>query len=163
MRILKSVRNTDDGRTGTFTSGIVSIWRERRIALYFTGWKHAGENLTDVLKRRAADLTGNLLIKKLRNEGVRVRRLDRLLRLAEQNGVRADGRLFPRTSRCRGMRDYRKKCIVEALKAGHAQTELLGNLRDLAGVDEQLFTVEGKARRYLSDRNYIFCDFVRKL
>jgi transposase len=55
MRILKLVRNTDDGRTGTFTSGIVSIWREWRIALYFTGWKHAGENLADVLKQRAAD------------------------------------------------------------------------------------------------------------
>jgi transposase len=38
MRILKLVRNTGDVRTGTFTSGIVSIWRERRIALYFTGW-----------------------------------------------------------------------------------------------------------------------------
>jgi hypothetical protein len=38
-------RNTGDGRTGTFTSGIVSIWREWRIALYFSGWKHAGENL----------------------------------------------------------------------------------------------------------------------
>jgi transposase len=56
MRILKLVRNTDDGRTGTFTSGIVSIWREWRIALYFTGWKHAGENLADVLERRAAEL-----------------------------------------------------------------------------------------------------------
>ena len=55
MRILKLVRNTDDGRTGTFTSGIVSIWREWRIALYFTGWKHAGENLADVLKHRAAE------------------------------------------------------------------------------------------------------------
>jgi transposase len=56
MRILKLVRNTDDGRTGTFTSGIVAIWGEWRIALYFTGWKHAGENLGDVLKRRAAEL-----------------------------------------------------------------------------------------------------------
>lgn len=56
MRILKLVRRTDDGRTGTFTSGIVSIWREWRIALYFTGWKHAGENLADVLKRRIAEL-----------------------------------------------------------------------------------------------------------
>jgi transposase len=56
MRILKLVRHTDDGRTGTFTSGIVSIWREWKIALYFTGWKHAGENLADVLKRRAAEL-----------------------------------------------------------------------------------------------------------
>jgi len=56
VRILKLVRNTDDGRTGTFTSGIVSIWREWCIALYFTGWKHAGENLADVLKHRAAEL-----------------------------------------------------------------------------------------------------------
>jgi transposase len=56
MRILRLARNTDDGRTGTFTSGIVSIWREWRIALYFTGWKHAGENLADVLKQRAVEL-----------------------------------------------------------------------------------------------------------
>jgi transposase len=56
MRILRLARNTDDGRTGTFTSGIVLIWREWRIALYFTGWKHAGENLADVLKQRAVEL-----------------------------------------------------------------------------------------------------------
>ena len=56
MRILTLARSTDDGRTGTFTSGIVSIWREWRIALYFTGWKHAGENLADVLKQRAPGL-----------------------------------------------------------------------------------------------------------
>src|SRR4051812_19688319 len=53
MRVLKLARNTDDGRTGTFTSGIVSISGGRKIALYFTGWKHAGENLADVLKQRA--------------------------------------------------------------------------------------------------------------
>jgi hypothetical protein len=56
MRILQLVRSTDDGRTGTFTSGIVSIWREWKIALYFTGWKHAGENLADVLRQRAPGL-----------------------------------------------------------------------------------------------------------
>ena len=56
MRILQMARSTDDGRTGTFTSGIVSIWREWKIALYFTGWKHAGENLADVLKQRAPEL-----------------------------------------------------------------------------------------------------------
>ncbi len=56
VRILHLVRDPHDQRTGTFTSGIVSIWREWRIALYFTGWKHAGENLADVLKRRAAEL-----------------------------------------------------------------------------------------------------------
>jgi transposase len=57
MRVLKLGRSTDDERTGVFTSGIVSIcaggWK---IALYFTGWKHAGENLADVLRRRAAEL-----------------------------------------------------------------------------------------------------------
>src|SRR5664279_4960537 len=44
-------------RTGVFTSGIVSIVGEGcRIGLYFTGRKHAGENLADVLKQRAAGL-----------------------------------------------------------------------------------------------------------
>jgi hypothetical protein len=55
MRVLKLVR-ADDKRTGVFTSGIVSISGGRKIALYFTGWKHAGENLADVLRRRAAEL-----------------------------------------------------------------------------------------------------------
>jgi transposase len=43
-------------RTGTFTTGIVSIGQERKIALFFTGGQHAGENLRDVLLKRAADL-----------------------------------------------------------------------------------------------------------
>ena len=43
-------------RTGVFTSGVVSILEGRRIALYFTGHQHAGENLASVLKQRAAEL-----------------------------------------------------------------------------------------------------------
>jgi len=43
-------------RTGVFTSGIVSIVEKQTIALFFTGRQHAGENLTDVLRRRAAEL-----------------------------------------------------------------------------------------------------------
>jgi transposase len=43
-------------RTGVFTSGIVSVCEGHRIGLYFTGRKHAGENLADVLKQRAAGL-----------------------------------------------------------------------------------------------------------
>jgi transposase len=43
-------------RTGVFTSGIVSTREGRQIALYFTGHKHAGENLADLLKSRAAQL-----------------------------------------------------------------------------------------------------------
>jgi transposase len=44
-------------RTGVFTSGIVSIAPGRDIALFFTGRQHAGENLADVLKQRAAELS----------------------------------------------------------------------------------------------------------
>lgn len=44
-------------RTGIFTSGIVSIRDGRQIALFFTGNKHAGENLGDVLTRRADELS----------------------------------------------------------------------------------------------------------
>jgi len=43
-------------RSGVFTSGIVSTRQGRQIALFFTGRKHAGENLTDVLRRRATEL-----------------------------------------------------------------------------------------------------------
>jgi hypothetical protein len=39
-----------------FTSGIVSIVNGHRIALFFTGRKHAGENLADVLARRSQQL-----------------------------------------------------------------------------------------------------------
>jgi transposase len=53
MRVLGLVREPSDERTGVFTSGIVSSWQGRKIALYFTGAKHAGENLAEVLKQRA--------------------------------------------------------------------------------------------------------------
>jgi len=43
-------------RTGVFTSGIVSVLGGHRIALFFTGHRHAGENLTAVLKQRACEL-----------------------------------------------------------------------------------------------------------
>jgi transposase len=43
-------------RTGVFTSGIVSVLDDHRIALFFTGRRHAGENLAGVLKQRASEL-----------------------------------------------------------------------------------------------------------
>lgn len=46
----------DPKRTGTFTSGVVSIVGGKKIALFFSGRKHAGENLADVLKKRAEEL-----------------------------------------------------------------------------------------------------------
>jgi hypothetical protein len=56
MRVLHMEREPSDERTGVFTSGIVSTSSGRNIALYFTGRQHAGENLADVLRRRAAEL-----------------------------------------------------------------------------------------------------------
>ncbi|MCP4305423.1 MAG: transposase, partial [bacterium] len=43
-------------RTGIFTSAIVSICDGHKIAVFFTGRQHAGENLRDVLQRRASEL-----------------------------------------------------------------------------------------------------------
>jgi transposase len=56
VRILQLTREPGDKRTGTFTSGIVSMVGAWRIALFFSGWKHAGENIAAVLKRRAREL-----------------------------------------------------------------------------------------------------------
>jgi len=56
MRVLRLAREPSDDRTGVFTSGIVSTKQERKIALYFTGRQHAGENLRDVLQHRAKEL-----------------------------------------------------------------------------------------------------------
>ena len=43
-------------RSGLFTSGIVSTGEGHTIALFFSGHQHAGENLEDVLVKRAAEL-----------------------------------------------------------------------------------------------------------
>jgi hypothetical protein len=58
MRVLSLDRDADIPleRTGVFTSGIVWIFQQRRIALFFTGCKHAGENLADVLQQRPSGL-----------------------------------------------------------------------------------------------------------
>ena len=43
-------------RKGVFTSGIISVLEHIRIALFFTGHRHAGENLVALLKQRAGEL-----------------------------------------------------------------------------------------------------------
>src|SRR5262249_51267140 len=45
-----------DQRTGLFTSGVVALRDGQRVALFFSGRRHAGENLAEVLKLRAAEL-----------------------------------------------------------------------------------------------------------
>jgi transposase len=45
-----------DQRTGLYTSGVVALRDGRRVALFFSGRRHAGENLAQVLKHRAEQL-----------------------------------------------------------------------------------------------------------
>jgi transposase len=60
MKILANFKETDpqdpNSRKGSFTTGVLAIKDERRMALFFTGPKHAGENLEKLLEQRAKDL-----------------------------------------------------------------------------------------------------------
>ena len=57
MKVLRLAREPSDERTGVFTSSILAITAtHHKIALYFTGRQHAGENMADVLKQRAREL-----------------------------------------------------------------------------------------------------------
>jgi transposase len=58
MRVhsLRQEISPEDPRQGIFTTGIISRVGERQVALFFTGRKHAGENLDQILQRRAAGL-----------------------------------------------------------------------------------------------------------
>lgn len=54
---MKILANANDGeRKGTFTTGMLSLAGERTIALFFTGRKHAGENMADLLAKREEGL-----------------------------------------------------------------------------------------------------------
>jgi len=63
MRILElrrpdkaSAAEIDPERTGTFTTSIVSSVGQQFVVLFATGWRHAGENLAQVLAERDARL-----------------------------------------------------------------------------------------------------------
>jgi transposase len=52
----QALREDDPERRGIFTTGIVSSVEGHSLALFFTGPRHAGENLREVLLRRATGL-----------------------------------------------------------------------------------------------------------
>jgi len=59
MKILEKMKTADGDkkvRTGIFTSGFASIAGDIKIALFFTGNSHAGENMNDVLAKRSSEL-----------------------------------------------------------------------------------------------------------
>jgi transposase len=55
-RVLSFLNDPPGERTGIFTTGIVSRRQDRTIALFATGDRHAGENLTRLLARRNTGL-----------------------------------------------------------------------------------------------------------
>jgi len=48
--------NDGEARRGLFTTGVVALHDGQRVALFFSGRRHAGENLAEVLKHRALEL-----------------------------------------------------------------------------------------------------------
>jgi hypothetical protein len=60
MKILALMKENDEdesSRKGMFTTGILSTINGRKIALFFTGRKHAGENMADLLEQRQSGLS----------------------------------------------------------------------------------------------------------
>ncbi len=61
MKILANLKKpeVDDevSGKGSFTTGVLAVRDERRTALFFTGPKHAGENMAQLLKERASGLS----------------------------------------------------------------------------------------------------------
>lgn len=57
MQELK-MAEVDPARSGTFTSCILGVLEviDKKVALFFTGWKHAGDNLDELLEKRSEDL-----------------------------------------------------------------------------------------------------------
>ena len=56
LSVINAKSEDDPGRKGVFTSAILAHHEGHRIALFFTGRKHAGENIADVLQKRASGL-----------------------------------------------------------------------------------------------------------
>ncbi len=56
LRREMAVSQDPDRRTGIFTTGSIAQLGPLSAALCFTGQNHAGENLNQLLQRRAADL-----------------------------------------------------------------------------------------------------------
>jgi hypothetical protein len=52
LSLIKEQTENESSRTGMFTSAILSEVDDKKIALFFTGRNHAGENLADVLEKR---------------------------------------------------------------------------------------------------------------
>jgi transposase len=62
MKILASLKQSEpdqgaSSRKASFTTGVLSLIGQRRMALFFTGQNHAGQNMTKLLEQRASGLS----------------------------------------------------------------------------------------------------------
>lgn len=59
MKVLSLLKEKDpeSTRKGIFTTGLVSKYQDHDIAIFLTGNRHAGENLTELLRQRARGLS----------------------------------------------------------------------------------------------------------
>jgi len=55
LDLMKSEDNDESSGKAMFTTGILSTINGRKIALFFTGQKHAGENMRDLLQQRESN------------------------------------------------------------------------------------------------------------
>src|SRR5215467_12220128 len=53
---LAGAEDDNEERRGLYTSGVVALRDGHRVALFFSGRRHAGENLAELLKLRAQEL-----------------------------------------------------------------------------------------------------------
>lgn len=60
--LLRQGELPDPERTGLFTTAVLSLEDGRELALFFTGRKHAGENLAELLRRRADEMEPPILM-----------------------------------------------------------------------------------------------------
>ena len=56
LELMKENKEDAPERKGMFTTGIMSTSGDRQIALFYTGRKHAGENMDDLLRQRQTHL-----------------------------------------------------------------------------------------------------------
>lgn len=62
LSLIKEVKEQDPERKGMFTTAVVSKVEDKTITCFFTGRKHAGENLEELLSQRSSDLPTPLLM-----------------------------------------------------------------------------------------------------
>jgi hypothetical protein len=60
-------RATNRGRTGSFTTAIISVAEGKHIALFYSARKHAGENLAKLLTARGLDRERPILMSAMRS------------------------------------------------------------------------------------------------